>query len=237
MEGIVRSLPDGFRALVIGASGGIGAAVVEHLKNKTNCGQVEAIARSEGSSFDLIDERTIIQISRQLLEEWSTFHLIFDATGALTIDGVGPEKSLAALNPDKMAKAFALNAIGPILLFKHLTPLLPIEGKSVFATLSAKVGSISDNRLGGWYSYRASKAALNQIVKTAAIEISRKRPEAVCIALHPGTVETPLSQPYSRGRYTHTPDEAARHLVEVLDQTRPDMSGAFLDYDGNQIDW
>lgn len=165
------------------------------------------------------------------------FHLIFDATGTLTIDGHGPEKSLAALDPGRMAKAFAINTIGPALLFKHFAPLLPIEGKSVFATLSARVGSISDNQLGGWYAYRASKAALNQIVKNAAIEIARKRPGAICLALHPGTVETSLSRSYSRNRYTHSPQEAAQQLLEVLDNATSDKTGTFLAYDGSPISW
>ncbi len=137
-----------------------------------------------------------------------------------------------------MAKAFAVNTIGPALLIKHLLPLLPRAGKSVFATLSAKVGSIGDNHLGGWYSYRASKAALNQIVRTAAIELKRRQPEAVCVALHPGTVESPLSAPFGRsGLDVQSPATAAERLVGVIDTLTPASSGGFFDYRGTALPW
>ena len=137
-----------------------------------------------------------------------------------------------------MAKAFALNAIGPALIMKHILPLLPREGRSVFATLSAKVGSIGDNSLGGWYSYRASKAALNQLLRTAAIECSRTRPEAICVALHPGTVETGLSSPFARtGLDVQTPDACARHLLAVIDALAPGDTGTFRSYRGEIIPW
>ena len=137
-----------------------------------------------------------------------------------------------------MAHAFAVNAMGPALLMKHFLPLLPKQGKSVFATLSAKVGSIGDNALGGWYSYRASKAALNQFVHTAAIELTRKKPEAVCVALHPGTVDTGLSSRFAKAGLTvRTPDEAASRLLLVLDALTASQSGGFFNHDGEPLPW
>ena len=233
----MRSLRNDFAALVIGSSGGIGAAVAEALAAMPNCSQVVELSRRNRSDFDLTDEASIAAIGAEWANEERRFDLIFDATGALSIEGRGPEKSLSAIDAHVMARAFAVNAIGPALLLKHFSPLLAENTKSVFATLSARVGSIGDNRLGGWYSYRASKAALNQLVKTASIEIARKLPEAACLALHPGTVETPLSQPFASGRYTHSPSEAARNLLDVIDRANPEQSGSLLAYDGSEIPW
>ncbi len=233
----MNSLKDGFAALVIGSSGGIGAALVDALDAMPRCREVLCLSRASHPSFDLTDESSIGVIADEWKSAGRKFDLVFDATGALTIEGEGPEKSLAALNGATMARAFAINVIGPALLLKHFAPLLPAGTKSVFATLSARVGSIGDNQLGGWYSYRASKAALNQIVKTGAIEIARKLPDAVCLALHPGTVETPLTQAFARGRFTHSPREAARNLLGVIDQAGPEQSGSFLAYDGSVIPW
>jgi NAD(P)-dependent dehydrogenase (short-subunit alcohol dehydrogenase family) len=160
--------------------------------------------------------------------------LIIDATGTLTVDGTGPEKRLADLDPAVLARAFAINAIGPALLIKHFADLLPRSGKSVFATLSARVGSIGDNRLGGWYAYRASKAALNQLLHTAAIEIARKRPGAVLLALHPGTVRTPLSTPIV-GAAGLSPAEAAAKLLQVIEKATE--TGTFLDQNGKTVPW
>jgi hypothetical protein len=137
-----------------------------------------------------------------------------------------------------MARAFALNAIGPALIMKHMLPLLPRTGKAVFATLSARVASIGDNRLGGWYSYRASKAALNQLVRTAAVELARRSPNTICIALHPGTVETGLSTPFQKGGLeVQSPETAALRMLKVIDGLGPDQSGAFLDHLGLAIPW
>jgi NAD(P)-dependent dehydrogenase (short-subunit alcohol dehydrogenase family) len=137
-----------------------------------------------------------------------------------------------------MAHAFAINAIGPALLMKHFLPLLPRSGRSVFATLSAKVGSIGDNHLGGWYSYRASKAALNQLVRTAAIELSRRQPQAICVALHPGTVATPLSSPFAKsGLQVQAPDLAAQRLLAVIDALTAEDSGGFFNHQGERLPW
>ncbi len=151
---------------------------------------------------------------------------------------MAPEKSWRDLDPAHMARAFAVNAIGPALLMKHFLPLLPRQGRSVFATLSARVGSIGDNRLGGWYSYRASKAALNQFVRTAAIELGRRQPGAICVALHPGTVSTPLSAPFVKaGLDVQTPEEAAARLLDTIEGLGPGSSGGFFDHRGNPVPW
>jgi NAD(P)-dependent dehydrogenase (short-subunit alcohol dehydrogenase family) len=137
-----------------------------------------------------------------------------------------------------MAKAYAQNTIGPALVLKHFTPLLPREGRSVVAALSAKVGSIGDNHLGGWHSYRASKAALNQVIHTAAIELKRTRPQAICVALHPGTVDTKLSAPFSKaGLDVRPPEVAAADLLEVIEGLTPEDSGGFFDYAGWPLPW
>eukprot|EP00435_Cladocopium_sp_Y103_P076850 s1_g589.t1 len=164
--------------------------------------------------------------------------LVIDATGLLHNENLKPEKSLAQLDGDQLAQLFAVNATGPALLLKHFLPILPREGKSVFATLSAKVGSIGDNQLGGWHGYRASKAALNQFVRTAAIELKRRKPEAICVALHPGTVATKLSDPFTNKRANvQTPEESASNLLTVVDGLSPEQSGGFFAYDGMALPW
>lgn len=149
-----------------------------------------------------------------------------------------PEKSWAQLDATQMVQAFAVNAIGPALLMKHFLPLLPTQGPACFASLSAKVGSIGDNRLGGWYSYRASKAALNQLVHTAAIELRRRAPQALCVALHPGTVHSALSQPFAKtGLTVRQPEVAAAELLATLARLTPQDSGGFFSYDGEVLPW
>ena len=164
--------------------------------------------------------------------------MIFVATGFLHDDTFVPERSLGQLKREHMLKSFEINAIGPALVMKHFLPLLPRAGKSVFAVLSARVGSIGDNRLGGWHSYRASKAALNQLVRTSAIELKRTKPEAICVALHPGTTDTRLSAPFAKaGLDTQPPAVVAERLVAVLRALSQKDSGSFLDYSGATIPW
>ena len=165
------------------------------------------------------------------------FDLIVVSTGVLESDGARPEKSFAELSPEAMARVYAANAIGPALVFKHFAPMLPAKERGVFAFLSARVGSIGDNRLGGWVSYRASKAALNQIVRCAAIELRRTRPDAIALALHPGTIDTALTKKYAGGRFTATPDECAENLLRVCAGATPESSGRFFAYDGAEIAW
>nr|WP_161992643.1 SDR family NAD(P)-dependent oxidoreductase [Aureimonas leprariae] len=228
------SLRDGYRAVVLGSTGGIGSALAALLAADPRCGEVVGLSRANG--FDLLDEASVAARVRDAGSS-GPIDLVFDATGALVIDGYGPEKSLRALDPAGMAMQFAVNAIGPALILKHFAPLLPRDRRSLFATLSARVGSIGDNRLGGWISYRASKAALNQIVRTGAIEIARTHPLAVVVALHPGTVATRLSDPFAGDRERLTPEASAAALLGVLDGLAPESSGGFFAYDGTTVDW
>ena len=225
-------------AVVIGATGGIGRAVADRLDADGGFAQVQRLSRSNEASIDLTDESTIQRAAATIAAANRPLRLVFDASGFLHDDNFAPEKSWKEIDAAHMERAFAINAIGPMLLMKHLLPLLPKDGKSVFATLSAKVGSIGDNSLGGWYAYRASKAALNQFVKTAAIELKRRRPQAICVALHPGTVETGLSSPFAKsGLDVQTPDAAARDLLNAIGAFSPDQSGGFFDRFGEPLPW
>ncbi len=223
-------------ALVIGASGGIGAAIASALREDSAFASVVTLSRTS-NGFDITNECSVREGAAQLAEHGSRFDLIFDATGALEANGNPPEKAFAALEPASLQASFSVNAVGPALLFKHFASLLNHKGRSVFATLSARVGSIGDNRLGGWMSYRASKAALNQIVRCAAIEIKRGRPNSIVVALHPGTIETPLTRKYARGRFTHTANAAARKMLNALEALSAKDTGKFFDYAGNIVDW
>jgi NAD(P)-dependent dehydrogenase (short-subunit alcohol dehydrogenase family) len=226
--------PEGFRAIVIGASGGIGGALVAALGQNPRCGRVVGLSRSSSPRIDLLDEPTIAAAAAELADA-GPYHLIITAVGQLQAVRLVPEKALRALDPALMAESFAINAIGPALVIKHFSPLLPRSGRAVLATLSARVGSIGDNRLGGWYSYRASKAALNQLIRTASIEVARARPEAVLLALHPGTVATGLSAPFAATHEVFTPEDAAQRLLGVMATARG--TGQFLAYDGAAIAW
>ncbi len=200
--------------------------------------QVVALSRSGSPALDITSEPSVEAAARTLAALDRPVRLVLVAAGFLQGDGFSPEKSWRELDAAHMARAFAVNAIGPALLMKQLLPLLPREGKSVFAVLSARVGSIGENRLGGWYSYRASKAALNQLVRTAAVELARRRPEAICVALHPGTVATALSSPFAKtGLDVQSPDKAATRLLAVLDHLEPHHSGGFFDHRGEPIPW
>ncbi len=223
-------MPRAGRALVIGATGGIGAALLAALRDEEAIG----VGRSTSPGLDLTDEASIARAADALAPR-GPFSRIVVATGALVIDGRGPEKRLADLDAAGMARAFAVNAIGPALLLKHFVPLLPPAGRCVFGLLSARVGSIGDNRLGGWYSYRASKAALNQIVRTASVEVARKRPEALLLALHPGTVRTRLSAKFTSPEQGMSPDDAAARLIAAMDGATE--TGTFLDYAGLAVEW
>lgn len=240
----MQSLPNGYRAIVIGASGAIGAALVEALRGDAACAEVVALGRRPGSHSNALGEPGIdvlseasIAAAAQALTGRAPFHVVVNATGALHLDGTAPEKRLAELNADGLMRAFAINAVAPALLIKHFTPLLPSAGRSLFASLSARVGSIGDNRKGGWYGYRASKAAQNMLVKTAAIEVARRRPEAVLAALHPGTVVSRLSAAVIGDAPVTAPADAAAHLLAVLDALTPAQSGGFFAYDGSAIAW
>jgi len=228
--------PDG-TAVVFGAGGGIGQALVEALTASAAFAHVVALSRSTSPSFDLMDEASI-ERAAAFVAGTGELRLVIDATGFLHDDAQAPEKGLHQLDPLKLARSFALNAIGPALIMKRVLPRLPRSGKTVFATLSARVGSIGENRLGGWHSYRASKAALNQLVRTAAVELARRSPEALCIALHPGTVATALSAPFATtGLEVHPPRAAARHLLAVVDRLTAEATGGFFDWRGEPVPW
>ena len=237
-ESTLASFPTGSLGVVIGASGAIGNALLVRLQTAFGASNAIGLSRSGVPSLDLTCEASIAEAARRISKLDGLPRLIIDATGFLHGDGAMPEKSLHQLDAQHLTKSFALNAIGPALLMKHFLPLLPRAGKAVFATLSARVGSIGDNQLGGWYSYRASKAALNQLVRTAAIELRRRQPEALCVAIHPGTVDSKLSAPFAkRGLAIRSPSEAAGNVLEVIDRARPVDSGNFLDYRGQRVAW
>jgi len=239
-ESVSRSapFPPGGIAVVFGASGGIGRALAARLEAQPGFSVVSGYSRTGAVALDLGKESSIEAVAADVKRSGLDARLLIDATGVLEGDGCIAEKSWRQLDPAAMACAFAVNAIGPALLMKHFLPLLPRSGKCVFATLSARVGSIGDNRLGGWYSYRASKAALNQIVRTAAIELRRSRPDATCVALHPGTVATPLSARFAKsGLEVQSPDTAAMRILAVLDGLTAESSGDFFDQQGRSIPW
>jgi NAD(P)-dependent dehydrogenase (short-subunit alcohol dehydrogenase family) len=233
----LASLRTGYTAIVIGASGGVGSAIASLVELDPACARVLRLSRGENASFDICDEACVAAAAARIAEQHGEVDLIFNATGALVIDGAGPEKSIRALDPEAMARQFRVNAIGPALLIKHFAMLLPKGRRGLFGTLSARVGSIGDNGLGGWISYRAAKAAQNQIVKTAAIEIARTRPQTVLAALHPGTVETRLSDAFAGRRKRLKPEQSAAMLLDVLDSLTPQQSGGFFAYDGSAIEW
>ena len=230
------SLPDGYRAAVIGASGAIGSALVQALQADPRCAQVHALARSGTPSFDLTDEGSIAAAAVRLREA-GALHVVVCATGVLSLGPRSPEKRLADLDPATLAQALAVNTIGPALVLKHFFDLLPLKERSLMAVLSARVGSIGDNRKGGWYAYRASKAALNQLLHTAAIEVARKRPLAVLAALHPGTVQSALSAAIIGDTEATTPPAAAANLLRVLDGLQAEQTGGFFAWDGTAVAW
>lgn len=225
-------------AVVIGAGGGIGSALADGLECSGDWQDVWRTTRAGTNPVDLQDEETIADLARRIRAEPVPLRLVILATGFLHDTRYSPEKTWRHLDPEHMARAFAINAIGPALVMKHLLPLLPASGRAVFAALSARVGSIGDNRLGGWTSYRASKAALNQIVRTQSIELRRRNPDAICVALHPGTVATSLSGPFAtRGLTVRSPAKAATELLSVIDRLPPSENGAFMDQNGEHILW
>lgn len=241
----LSSLRPGYRALIFGSSGGIGAAIVWALAEDSNCSAIYAAARTtspsagkvRGLRFDLTDEASITECVAEASAD-GPLDLVFVATGLLHDAEIRPEKSLRALDAEAMARAFQINTIGPALIAKHALPKLCKDDKAIFAALSARVGSISDNRLGGWHAYRASKSALNMLVKTCSVELSWSHKMAVCVTLHPGTVDTPLSQPFQAKvpeAKLFTPNRSAAALLAVLDQLDASQTGGLFAWDGQQI--
>ena len=244
----LESLGPEANVVVAGATGGIGAEFLRQLAASEHVNRVFALQRSAVSSPDpkvtpleyRLDDEESIRAAAEIIAEHGPLDAAIVATGFLHSDEYRPEKSLASINPDAMLHAFRINTIGPVLLAKHLLPLLRAESRTVFAALSARVGSISDNRLGGWASYRASKAALNMLLRTAAIEHKRRRPESIVVALHPGTVDTRLSSPFQRGvpeGKLFTPEYSVDRLLSVIDDLRPTDTGGFFAWDGQAIEY
>lgn len=230
----MESLGEGYKALVIGAGGALGGAFCELLREDPHCAQVFVLGRSTIPALDLEDPQSIASAAAELRHQ-APLQLILLATGVLHRAGVSPEKSLAGLQAEALQAVFQINALGPALVLQQFLPLLAPRG--IMAVLSAKVGSIGDNRLGGWYAYRASKAALNMLVKTAAIELARSKPQARLFSLHPGTVLSPLSQPFRGAAAGRPPREAAAQLLNLIDRLDPADSGGFFAYDGEPLPW
>ncbi len=222
-------------AIVIGASGGIGAAMVEALRDEDIA--VRGFARSftGPDHVDLTDEASIAAAAASLTTPPT---LVFLATGLLHEDERSPEKGLAALDAEWLMRQYAINTIGPALVAKHLLPKMPKTGRCVFAVLSARVGSIGDNRLGGWYGYRMAKAALNQFVRTVSIEEKRRNDRSIVVGLHPGTVDTALSKPFQgnvRADQLFTPSRAAVQLLDVIDALKAPDTGKLFDWEGKEV--
>jgi NAD(P)-dependent dehydrogenase (short-subunit alcohol dehydrogenase family) len=237
------SLQDQYRAVVFGGSGGIGGALVRLLAADPGCAVVHAgmrrVVDAQGKvrpfRFELTEEDSIAAFATALEGEAD---LVLVATGVLHDAALKPEKTYRALAPEALARSFAVNAIGPALIAKHLLPRLPRTRKSVFGVVSARVGSISDNRSGGWHAYRAAKAALNQLVRTCAIELAARNAHALCVALHPGTVDTAMSKPFQAGvppERLFTPETSAQHLLAVIDRLDAAANGGFFAWDGQPI--
>jgi NAD(P)-dependent dehydrogenase (short-subunit alcohol dehydrogenase family) len=223
---------------VIGATGGIGAALVAALQADGRFDRVLGYSREGERPLDFTSESSVAEAARGLAATGLAPRLLLVAAGMLHDASCRPEKSWLDLEAASLARLFAVNTIGPALVMKHFLPLLPRQGRAVFAALSARVGSIGDNRLGGWYGYRGSKAALNQLLRTAAVELRRTRPEAICVALHPGTVDTRLSAPFTRqGLEVQPPAVAARRLLTTVDRLTPADSGGFFDHRGDPVPW
>jgi NAD(P)-dependent dehydrogenase (short-subunit alcohol dehydrogenase family) len=219
------------RILIIGASGAIGMALAESYHSK---GWHCAALSRKAQGLDFTQEQTIAPALATLK---GPFETIVIATGALTLDGVGPEKTIRAVKAQTMAAQMQVNAIGPALVLGQIGALLPRDRPARVAVLSARVGSIGDNRLGGWISYRAAKAALNQIVRTSAIELARSHPQLCCFALHPGTVDTPLTRPFSAKYDARPPQEAAARLQDVIEARGAHETGQFFDQNGCRVPW
>ena len=228
-------LPPSFRALVIGSSGSIGSAFMALLQQDPSCEEVIGIHRKSDHPIDYQDPESI-KTCVQALSSKAPFQLIINTIGVLHTKDWMPEKKLEDLHLDQLMELMKINAIGPALTIQHFSKLLD-QKNSVMVTLSAKVGSIADNRLGGWYSYRASKAALNMLIKTAAIEFGRTKPNTALIALHPGTVNSRLSQPF-RGEQIGRPAlDAASDMLRLIRRLGREDSGCFFSYSGEKLLW
>ena len=219
------------RALVFGASGGIGQAFSRFLEDKLGSENVVNVSRSF-DGFEISDEEKILKFSESIE---GSFNLIINATGVLQTTEEGPEKTINVVKQKSMIDMMTINAIGPALLLKNFSKKLDKTKFSVFVNLSARVGSITDNRLGGWISYRSSKAALNQIIKTSSIEINRRNKNAICVGLHPGTVKTKFTEKFQNTTETISPEESVKMMMKVVENLSVDDNGYCFAYDGKVI--
>jgi len=244
MSKVLSSFGNGLRVAVIGASGGIGRAFVAQLSAQDQVEHIYAFSRSNATFdhdkvtsgyLDLLNEDNIAAAASSVEGK---LDIVIVATGLLHNDETQPEKSLRDLNLQQFQDVFAVNAFGPAIVAKHFTKLLPRDRRSVFVALSARVGSISDNGLGGWYAYRSAKAALNMLIKNTAIEIARKNKETSIIALHPGTVDTGLSEPFQSkvpdGKL-FTAEYSAECLLKVINDATPAKTGQLFAWDGELV--
>ena len=231
----LKILPNPFRALIIGSSGTIGSAFVELLKNNPSCSGVVGVHRHSEPPLDYQDP-TSIEVCANALASMGPFQLIINTIGVLHSQDWMPEKKLDDLNAEQLMELLKINTIGPALSIRYFSKLLDPQN-SMMVTLSAKVGSIEDNRLGGWYSYRASKAALNMLIKTAAIELSRTKPKAALIAMHPGTVNSRLSKPFRGEQIGRPAQDAVSDMFHVIENLQIEDSGSFLSYSGEKLPW
>lgn len=226
-------------AVIIGASGGIGGAFADLLEEEGGYDRIWRFSRSApGDDFLDVTQEASIAAAAERVAAGPPPAMVFVASGILHDGGNGPEKSLRDIDAAWMARVFAINAIGPALVAKHFVPLMPRTGSAIFAALSARVGSVSDNRLGGWHGYRASKAALNMLVRNIAIELSRRNDRAIAVGLHPGTVDSALSKPFqgnvAPGKL-FAPDRAALQLLDVIEALKPQDSGKCFAWDGVEV--
>lgn len=256
---------EALNVLIVGVNQGIGLGFVQHLLHRNadsnefslKVNRIYATHRQEPSQelatiaaqqsdrlhlipMDVTDETQIVQAITQMQTQIDRLHLVIYCVGVLHNETMQPEKSLQQLNADRLLQYFQVNSIGAVLLAKHLLPLLKHRDRSVFASISAKVGSIGDNQLGGWYGYRASKAALNMLMRTVAIEYSRKSPQTIVALLHPGTTDTPLSKPFQRNvvpEKLFSIDRTVTQLMAVIEHLQPDDSGQFFSWDGSRLPW
>tara|TARA_B100001287_G_scaffold30209_1_gene21551 strand:+ start:930 stop:1613 length:684 start_codon:yes stop_codon:yes gene_type:complete len=219
------------RALIFGASGGIGLAFSKFLENKLGIENVIKLSRSF-NGFEISDEEKILKFSESIE---GSFNLIINAIGVLQTTEIGPEKTINAIKQKSMIDTMTINAIGPALLLKNFSKKLDKTKFSVFVNLSARVGSITDNRLGGWISYRSSKAALNQIIKTSSIEINRRNKNAICVGLHPGTVKTRFTEKFQNTTETISPEDSVEMMMKVIESLSVDDNGYCFAYDGKVI--
>ena len=246
MTQLLPSMGENLRVIIVGSTGGIGKAFIDTLCDTQQVSQIYALSRQGKShpspkvanlTFDFTDE-TSIEAAAEALRETGPFDLCIIATGLLQGEGIAPEKNMRAMSLKAFQQSFMTNTFGPAVTAKHFLPLMRRDRKAVLAALSARVGSISDNRMGGWYAYRASKAALNMVLKTLSIEFGRRFKDTIIIGLHPGTVDTDLSKPFQRNvaeGKLFTPQYSASKLLTVIDQVQAKDSGLLFAWDGKEI--